>query len=84
MTARRIVTPDYAFFSRGKPRAGVDLPGRTVHRSIHFACEWHKLAYTRGIVCKGGYDMGLTKPINALMVCFAFAFIGALIVGVIP
>jgi len=28
--------------------------------------------------------MGLTKPINALMVCCAFAFIGALIVGVIP
>lgn len=28
--------------------------------------------------------MGLTKPINALMVCAAFAFIGALIVGVLP
>jgi hypothetical protein len=28
--------------------------------------------------------MGLTKPINALMICAAFAFIGALIVGVLP
>ena len=54
------------------------------HRSIVFACEWPKLAYTSGIVYAGGYDMGLTKPINALMICFAFGFIGALIMGVIP
>jgi hypothetical protein len=28
--------------------------------------------------------MGLTRPINALMICAAFAFIGALIMGVLP
>ena len=28
--------------------------------------------------------MGLTRPINALMVCAAFAFIAALIIGVLP
>jgi len=27
--------------------------------------------------------MGLAKPINALMICAAFAFVGALIVGVL-
>jgi|UPI0004CEE430 hypothetical protein len=33
---------------------------------------------------RGGYDMGLTRPINALMICAAFAFIGALIMGFLP
>jgi len=28
--------------------------------------------------------MGLTRPINALMVCMAFAFIAALVIGVLP
>jgi hypothetical protein len=28
--------------------------------------------------------MGLTRSINAVMICAAFAFIGALIVGVLP
>lgn len=28
--------------------------------------------------------MGLTRPINALVICAAFAFIGALIIGVLP
>lgn len=71
-------------FSTGKGLAGDGCSTRPVRCSIHFACQWHKCAYTSGIVCRGGYGMGLTKPINALMVCCAFAFIGALIVGVIP
>jgi hypothetical protein len=33
---------------------------------------------------RGDYEMGLTRPINALMICAAFAFIGALIMGVLP
>jgi hypothetical protein len=33
---------------------------------------------------RGGYAMGLTRPINALMICAAFAFIAALIMGVLP
>ncbi|SJM35894.1 conserved hypothetical protein [Mesorhizobium delmotii] len=33
---------------------------------------------------RGGYDVGLTRPINALMICAAFAFIGALIMGFLP
>ena len=28
--------------------------------------------------------MGLTRPINALMICASFAIIGALIMGVLP
>lgn len=28
--------------------------------------------------------MGLSKPINALMVCAVFAFIGASVLGVLP
>jgi hypothetical protein len=33
---------------------------------------------------RGGYAMGLTRPINALMICAAFVFIAALIMGVLP
>jgi hypothetical protein len=33
---------------------------------------------------RGGYAMGLTRPINALIICAAFAFIGALVLGVLP
>jgi hypothetical protein len=33
---------------------------------------------------RGGYAMGLTRPVNALIICAAFAFIGALILGVLP
>jgi hypothetical protein len=33
---------------------------------------------------RGGYAMGLTRPINALMICAAFVFIAALIMGVRP
>lgn len=28
--------------------------------------------------------MGLTRPFNALMICAAFAFIGAVVVGIVP
>jgi hypothetical protein len=34
--------------------------------------------------CSGGYAMGLTRPFNALVICAAFTFIGALIIGVVP
>ena len=27
--------------------------------------------------------MGLTRPVNALMICAAFVFIGALVMGVV-
>jgi hypothetical protein len=30
------------------------------------------------------HRMGLARPINALMICAAFAFIGALIMGFLP
>jgi hypothetical protein len=35
------------------------------------------------IVCRGGYAMGLTRPINTLLICAAFAFIGALVMGLV-
>jgi hypothetical protein len=35
-------------------------------------------------IVEGGYAMGLTRPINALMICAAFIFIAALIMGVLP
>ena len=35
-------------------------------------------------VRRGDTPMGLARPLNALMFCAAFVFVGALIVGVIP
>lgn len=35
-------------------------------------------------VRRGDTPMGLARPINALMFCAAFAFVGALIIGVLP
>ena len=35
------------------------------------------------IVRRGDYAMGLARPLNTLIICAAFAFVGALIMGIL-
>jgi len=50
---------------------------------IFLANRVHALESRHSLQKEANY-MGLTRPLNVLAICAAFAFVGALIMGVLP